>query len=582
MSVVGTAGHVDHGKSTLLQALTGRDPDRWEEEKRRGLTIDLGFVWTTLPSGREVSFVDVPGHRRFIKNMLAGIESVDAALFVVAADEGWMPQSEEHLAVLDLIGIDRAVVALTKSDRVDADLLELAQLEVADHLDGTSLAGSEIVAVSARNGTGLEALARALDGLLGEPSTPTSPRLWIDRRFTVAGAGSVVTGTLLGGPVSVGDELMAYPAKEIVRVRGVESHEAALDRVEPHRRVALNVVADTELHRGTMLGLANRWEPTSRLTATLRAARYTDELTDRGAYQVHVGTAAVSARLRTLGNSALLTLDEPLPLRYGDRFIVRETGRRAVVAGGVVLDPSPPRRGKPLRTSAELAASLSPTEAADALLAIRGTESVERLVAQTGGPPAAELIHGDVAMAPREAERLRAIAEDLVDEFHRSSPLRPGMAMATLAAKLGISIDLAEWLLSDVSTLEVEGAVVCLRGHASTLSPHQERNWEASRQKLEAGNLMPPALAELALDTETLHELMRRGELVRISQEFAYLPEAAERLREAIGSMPDGFTVADFRDAVVVSRKYAVPILEWADEVGLTRRTGDLRSPVHK
>lgn len=578
MSVVGTAGHVDHGKSTLLEAITGRDPDRWAEEKRRGLTIDLGFVWTALPSGREVSFVDVPGHQRFIKNMLAGIESVDAALFVVAADEGWMPQSEEHLAVLDLIGLDRAVVAMTKVDRVDSELAELATLEISERLEGTSLEGSPIVGVSAPEGTGLEELVAALDTRIPEPPPPTEPRLWVDRRFTVPGAGTVVTGTLLGGPVAVGDSLMGFPGRESVRIRSIESHETTLERVEAHRRVALNLTGDsTALTRGDMLGLEGHWDPTRRATAAVRTARYAEPLTERGAYQMHVGTSAVEARLRPLDDGFLVTLARPLPLRYGDRFILRETGRRAVVAGGVILDPSPPRRGRPLRSSAGIASDLSPRRAAGALLSIRAIDRLERLLAHTGAVPEA-VIAGDVAVDATEANRLSAGVESAVDAYHAAAPLRPGLPMATLVSQLGVPAALAEHLVESHPGIMVDGGFVSRVEHRPNLSETQEAAWAKTRELLDG--LMPPLVAELPLDVETLHELVRRGELVRVGQDLVYLPEHAEDVRRAVGSMPDGFTVADFRDAVGVTRKYAVPILEWADSEGLTRRRGDLRTPV--
>jgi len=240
--LIGTAGHVDHGKSTLIATLTGRDPDRWEEEKRRGLTIDLGFAWTTFDTGEEVSFVDVPGHERFLKNMLAGIEVIDVALFVVAADQGWMPQSEEHLAVLDLLGIDRGVVALTKVDSVDEETVELATLEVTERLAGTGLAGAEVMPVSARTGVGIDRLRQALAELTrGIDRVGDRPRLWVDRAFPVSGAGTVVTGTLIDGPIRLGDNVEILPSHRMARVRGLQSHEREVDRAGPGRRLALNL-----------------------------------------------------------------------------------------------------------------------------------------------------------------------------------------------------------------------------------------------------------------------------------------------------------------------------------------------------
>lgn len=583
MSVVGTAGHVDHGKSTLLMALTGRDPDRWEEEKRRGLTIDLGFVWATLTSGREVSFVDVPGHDRYIKNMLAGIGAIDVALLVVAADEGWMPQSEEHLAVLDFLGVERGVVALTKVDRVDADLVELATLEVMAHLEGTSLAAAAIIPVSAVEGQGVDEVAGALDAALPEPKSGEDPRMWVDRRFRVAGAGTVVTGTLLGGPVAVGDTFVSYPGAESLRIRTIESHEQSLERVEPHRRVALSLVGETDdIGRGIMLGREGVWEATERFTARVRAARYTDELVEKGAYQVHVGSAAVAARLRLIDEGALLTLDHPLPLRYGDRFILRDTGRRAVMGGGVVLDSRPPRRGRPLRDSAGLEAGLTPQMAANALLELRGVESRARLRAHTGGDPSAGVVHGDTVMTRRRLDDLTTRAMALVEEFHADHPLRPGLPSATLASRLEVEPELATMVVEDAADLDGDGVSVWQADWMFSLDPAEEQAWEEARRRLAEGGLQAPRMADLPIDREVVHGLVRAGDLVIISDDLVYLTEDAERLRAGIASMPDDFTVADFRDRMEISRKYAVPILEWADAEGLTRRRGDTRTPTSR
>lgn len=583
MSVVGTAGHVDHGKSTLLLALTGRDPDRWEEEKRRGLTIDLGFAWTTLPSGREVSFVDVPGHERFIKNMLAGIEAIDVALFVVAADEGWMPQSEEHLAILDLLEVTRGVVALTKVDRVDAELVELATLEILERLEGTSLEGAPVVPVAAPEGKGIADLKDRLDALLPEAGTGREPRLWVDRRFTVAGAGTVVTGTLLGGPLAVGDTLVAYPGGNTVRVRSLESHEVSAERVEAHRRVAANLVgAPGALGRGSMLGREGNWAETDRFTAAVATARYVEELGDRGAFQVHAGTAAVPARIRSVGDGTLVTLDHPLPLRYGDRFVIRETGRRVVVAGGVVLDPHPPAKGRHLRAAAALSRSLSPAEAADALLEIRGSESIAVLRAQTGAEPTAGAVVGEWVVSQGERMRLEVRAVEVLKEFHRAAPLRPGMPFATFASRLGVAPEVAATVVEAASRLDSDGGLVWHGDHTVSLDPAQQERWDRARAILDEAGLSPPRAAELPIDQELIHGLVRSGDLVRISADLVYLPREAERIRTAIAAMDAGFTVADFRDALGVSRKYAVPILEWADENRLTRRRGDTRTPLER
>ncbi|HEX2153849.1 MAG TPA: selenocysteine-specific translation elongation factor [Acidimicrobiia bacterium] len=581
MSVIGTAGHVDHGKSTLLQAITGRDPDRWAEEKRRGLTIDLGFVWTRFPSGEEVSFVDVPGHERFIKNMLAGIEAIDVALFVVAADEGWMPQSEEHLAVLDLLGLERAVVALTKVDRVDDDLVELATLEVLENLEGTTLEGAPVVAVSAVTGRGVGEVVAALDAALPRLDDGSDPRLWVDRRFSIAGAGTVVTGTLLDGPLAVGDTLMPYPGDTAVRIRGIESHEQAVERVQPRRRVALNLVGASEsLGRGVMLGREGAWLHTDRFTAFLRPARYVDDLEERGAYHVHTGTAVTAARLRQVDSGALISLAQALPLRYGDRFILRETGRRAVVGGGVVLDPGPPLRGRALRASAAIPTELSADQAADALLGIRGVDQLDRLRAHTGAAPSAGRAVGDRAVTRTELDRLSRRAVEETDEYHRTTPLRPGLPLATLASRLAATPEMTEAAVDLSADLVSDGTVVSRRGHTVELDDGQLQAWNRARQLLADAGLQPPRASELGLSREVIHGLIRADELVGISEELVYLPDDAQRLRTGIAGMADGFTVAEFRDALGLSRKYAVPILEWADSQGLTRRRGDVRSPV--
>ncbi|MDH3397899.1 MAG: selenocysteine-specific translation elongation factor, partial [Acidimicrobiia bacterium] len=415
MPVVGTAGHVDHGKSTLVRALTGRDPDRWAEEKRRGLTIDLGFAWTTLADGTEISFVDVPGHERFIKNMLAGSEAIDVALFVVAADEGWMPQSEEHLAVLNLLGVRSGVIAVTKADRVDDELMELVTLEVEEKLDGTSLAGAPIVPVSPVSKRGMDELRTALETAVREIGPALvdvgRPRLWVDRSFTITGAGTVVTGTLLDGPLAAGDQVEIWPGRLRGRVRGLQSHEQDHPEVAPHNRVAVNLVGleRTEVARGAMLGRPDDWHPTATALVHIETARYLDEpLTNRGAYHLHLGSGAWPVRLRLVQGSeldgsgpAILQLSQPLPLKIGDRFILREVGRRAVVGGGRILDPHPMTRISDIRLSVETLRDMvagPANEQATALLQVRGRDSLARLSADSGGGvPTGAIITGPLA-----------------------------------------------------------------------------------------------------------------------------------------------------------------------------------------
>ena len=580
MPLIGTAGHVDHGKSTLIERITGRDPDRWEEEKRRGLTIDLGFSWASLPGGTEVSFVDVPGHERYLKNMLAGIEAIDVALFVVAADEGWMPQSEEHLAVLDLLGVNRAVVALTKIDSVDEDLVELATAEVTSELEGTTLAGAPIVPLSGVTGEGVETLLEILEGLVDQEDPGERPRLWIDRSFPVAGAGTVVTGSLLGGRLSVDDPVEVYPGGTRARIRGLQSHERSHETLGPGRRVAVNLagVDHDEVARGDMMGLPGQWEASSRFTASLRHARFVDGIEPRGAYQLHMGTSALNVDLVGMDEDlAVLRIDRPLPMAVGDRFILRDTGRHLVVAGGIVLDPGPRATKRALSDARLIDPGAPPNEVADRLLESRRVDRLSRIEAHAaGGRPEHAVIVGDRAVLPELLDELGKRAIVLVDDEHRSHPLRPGLPLATLAERLRVDAAIAEQVVEVTSDLERLGPDVTRTGHGVRLTPEQMAAWENARDRL-ATDLAVPHEDDLGLDPEVIHLMLRDGELVRVGPGLVYLPEQIETLRSRMASLDDEFTVAQFRDAAGLSRKYAVPFLEWADREGLTVRRGDSR-----
>jgi selenocysteine-specific elongation factor len=581
LPVVGTAGHVDHGKSTLIEALSGRDPDRWAEEKQRGLTIDLGFAWTTLDDDVEVSFVDVPGHERYLKNMLAGIEAIDVALFVVAADEGWMPQSEEHLAVLDLLSIDRAVVALTKVDTVDDDMVELATLEIEDRLIGTSLEGSQIIPVAAPAGTGLNQLRAALSSLIDSSESDLGrPRLWIDRSFSISGAGTVVTGTLLDGSIGVGDRLEVLPEGLTVRVRGLQSHEKAHERVGPTRRLAVNLsgIEVSQAPRGSMLGAPGQWRLTQRFSARFRSARYVDELPDRGAYQIHIGSGAHRGEvLRVEDDVAVIHLATPLPLRVGDRFIIRDTGRRLVVAGGRVLDPSPGPLMQAIRHGAEIDPSLDGDQVADTLIGLRGVDTLETLSAQTGGgQPGNVIVIGSTAMTNNVFDDLVARSIETVREEHRTHPLRPGLPIATLAETLAVEADVVEVVIERAPGLEKRGPHVAFVEHTPEVGAEEEAAWIKARESLGAGLAVPRA-SDLGLTQELLHLLVRTQRLVQVAPDLVLLPDQVETMVETMRALPDGFTVAEFRDATGLSRKYAVPFLEWADKEGLTVRRGDIR-----
>lgn len=592
MPVVGTAGHVDHGKSTLTLALTGRDPDRWEEEKRRGLTIDLGFAWTSLPGGLEVSFVDVPGHERFIKNMLAGVEAIDVALFVVAVDEGWKAQSEEHLSVLDLLEVRHGVVALTKIDRVDNDTVELVRLGIEEQLAGTTLEGSPVIPVSATTGEGMDQLrdllatrARAAD-----PTQTGRPRMWIDRSFTIAGTGTVVTGTLLGAPLETGMTIDIWPAHggvgaDAARIRSIESHETRLETVLPFRRVAVSLVGveRDEIGRGAMLGRPGDWQPTRRFLATFRHPRQVEGLGPRNALHLHIGSGAWPVRARQLSDTTLLCeLRTELCLQVGDRFILRDTGRRVVVGGGQVLDPAPPLQGAALRSAAVVMTDQlrsSPDHIAAALLSIRGSATAATLRAHSGGgrPPAAVAV-GELMVDPHEAARLTTELFDLVGRFHQSSPMRPGAPTTLLADRLGTTPAVVEALARAESRLQFDHGLVSQLDREEAADPSASPVWLNARQRLENEGPSVPRISELDLDPELLHALVRAGELVKISEDFVYLPTQIRELMSVLETMPAEFTVSDFRESAGITRKYAVPFLEWTDAQGKTQRRADMRT----
>ena len=591
MPVVGTGGHVDHGKSTLVQALTGRDPDRWREEKERGLTIDLGFAWTRL-DGREVSFVDVPGHERFMKNMLAGTGGFDVALLVVAADEGWMPQSEEHLAVLDLLGIRQGLVAITKIDRADPDLVELAMLETEEQLVGSTLEDCPIVPVSAVTGEGLAELRTVLSRVLAAAPVEVSgrTRLWIDRVFPVSGAGTVVTGTLVGGPLSVGDQVEVLPGPLSGRVRSLQAHETERRSIPAGTRAAAGIAGldRRKVARGSMLGMPGEWVPSGRFLATLRLARYVKRpLSRRGAYQLHMGSGAWPVRLVTaglLGDEAVvvLRLEGPIPVRMGDRFVLRDVGRRLIVAGGRIIEPISPRKGRDARRAAaslRQALDRSVSHRATVLLEWRGIEQAAVLRAHSGGgTPTGAVSTGAMVMAQGHAARLADKARFFTAGFHADNPLRPGIPKASLVSRLGIGAETLAAVLATADDLEQRGSMVVLEGFVAKLSDEDEVEWRRVRDALEGGGLMVPRLKELDIDPELLHALLREGRLIRISDDLVYLPGQLDGLMGRLAELPRRFTVATFRDTTGLTRKYAVPLLEWMDQCGATARFGDERS----
>lgn len=564
MHVVATAGHVDHGKSTLVLTLTGMDPDRFAEEKTRGLTIDLGFAWTTLPSGRELAFIDVPGHVRFIKNMLAGVGAVDACLFVVAATEGWKPQSEEHLRILGILGIDRGVVALTKVGLVDDEWRELAQLELADHLKGSFLEAAEVVEVDAPAGEGVADLQAALDRLLATTPTATDrgrARLWVDRSFAAKGSGTVVTGTLAGGPLSVDDDLILVPGGRKARVRGLQSHKASLPTAGPGRRLAVNLagVHHEQVQRGHALVRGDQWVPTPVVDCSLTILGGLDhDVSRRGAYQAYIGSGEHAVRLRVLGGERLvpgstgfvrLHLPVPLPLLPGDRLVLRESGRAETVGGGEVLDVAP----------------ILPASKA------RPSRSVDRVVAEWGW------VEADLLDRLTAERRPATVGRWVVDPA--ALVAAEGRVRAAVEAAGPLGLDVASLNERDRVVLERLAGVVVDAGRATLAGndadPLVNHPFVAA---LEASPFAPPPAD--GVDKAELRELARRGLVVGQDGVWfspAALDQATRLVAGLLATNPDGVTVAQLRDAFGTTRKYMLPLLACLDAGGVTRRRGDLR-----
>jgi selenocysteine-specific elongation factor len=601
--VVATAGHVDHGKSTLIRALTGMEPDRWAEERRRGMTIDLGFAWTALDD-ETVAFVDVPGHERFVTQMLAGVGPVPATMFVVAADEGWMPQSGEHLDALHALGVRDGLLVVTRSDLADP---ELARDEALEHLAESSLGRLPAVCVSGATGEGLDELRAALGTLvggLGEPDLDGDVRLWVDRAFTIRGAGTVVTGTLGAGRVSVGDELVLAggDGERPVTVRGLQALGAPVDVAEAVSRVAVNLrgVPLEAISRGDALLTPGRWLSTSVVDVRLHPPRGTGV---RGAedplpaqVMLHVGSAAVAARVRPLsradapdavgepGTRTLrLTLRVPLPLRPGDRALLRDPGAHAVLGGVTVLDVRPPelrRRGAARSRAAQLASSTGPADPA--------TELRRRKLVRV-----ADLAGLGLAAAPPDAPRaagwlvdpdhLDVLARRLVEAVvahAEADPLEPGLTMraATRALELPEPRLLALVLARPPASEELteEGGRVLRRGDGGL--PEAVRTALAEVGKdLEASPFLAPEadrLAELGLGARQLGAAVRAGELLRVADGIYLRPDAPDRAVAVLGELEQPFTVSAARQALGTTRRVAVPLLELLARTGRTRHDG--------
>ena len=592
MRTIATAGHVDHGKSSLVLALTGTDPDRFPEEKARGLTIDLGFAFAALASGTEIAFVDVPGHVRFIKNMLAGVGAVDLALLVVAATEGWMPQTEEHLRILELLGITHGMVAITKADLVDEETIELAALEVTEHLEGTPLADAPIVVCDALSGRGLDDVRRTLDDVLVHAPSVRDvgrPRLWIDRVFAAQGAGTVVTGTLTGGSVSVDDELEVGGRTPAVRVRGIESARRRHSTIGPGNRVALNLagIDHHELHRGDALVRPGQWATPGVVDVAVHLVPG-ERLARRARVQVYAGSGEHAATLRILdpdGRFARLRLGAPLPLAPGDRLVLRDPGKGRTVAGVEVLDVAPARKAADAaavldRPLGERLVGTHQWVAVVDLAPLAGLPDaeVEAFAARMVADGVAERVDGWL-VEPATRVHLRDETRDRVDRFHREQPNEPGLDLGALARALRVDPARLRAALVDTPGLVVERGVVRDASHIGSVARTPEA--QALVDRFAASPYAPPAPSETGAPVALVRACVREGLLVDVDGTvFAASALDSARARViALLAERGTITVADVRDALGSSRKFTLPIVNWLDRNGVTRRRGDDRIP---
>ncbi len=613
MFVLGTAGHIDHGKSALVKALTGMDPDRLREEKERGMTIDLGFAWLKLPSGQEVGIVDVPGHERFINNMLAGVGGIDLALFVVAANEGVMPQTTEHLAILDLLGTQRGIVVITKKDLVDDEFLSLVKMEVEELISSTSLSQAPIIAVSALTGEGLPELIATIDKLLQstEPKKDIGrPRLPIDRIFTIAGAGTIVTGTLIDGSLSTGQDVEIVPPGLKSRLRGLQTHKEHIDFAAPGSRVAANLVgiATSQLQRGDVLTRPGWLTPTTMLSVELRLLPYLRRpLLHNASVSFHTGAAETMAKVRLLEKEKLepgettlaqLLLKNPVALVKGDRFIIRSP--METLGGGKVIDShaSRLRRFQPaIIRSLKVKQEGTVDDVIMALLEAKQPLELPVLLAQCDLPasearPALESLIQQakvVAIGQGESrllftvpgwERLTGEATAILQDYHRRFPARSGMPKAELGNRLKLGkYSPAIWSrLATEGFLVEEGLAVRHTLHKIQLTQAQQAMINTFLQSLSQNPYVPPT--DQLPEPDLLNMLVEQQQVVKVSESIVFSASAYNEMVAKITSYIKAhgkITLAEVRDLFQTSRKYAQALMEHLDEKKVTRRVGDER-----
>jgi selenocysteine-specific elongation factor len=608
MHVLGTAGHIDHGKSVLVRALTGIDPDRLPEEKKREMTIDLGFAWLKLPSGREISIVDVPGHERLVKNMLAGVGGIDLALLIIAADEGVMPQTKEHLAILDLLNVEMGIVVITKRDLVNKEELELAIMEAGEEIKGTTLAQSPIVAVSAVTGEGLPDLIATIDHLLDFTRPPRDigkPRLPIDRVFTMKGFGTVITGTLIDGKLWVRQEVEILPSGLRTYIRGLQTHKRKIDTAVPGSRVAANLsgVPIEELERGMVITIPGWLKPTQLLDVKLRTvSELPHQIRHNMSIRFHSGASEVTGKLRLLDKEKLgagesgwaqVRLARPVTVSCGDLFIIRSS--QDTLGGGkiVVTHTKRHRRFEPAVIESLKAREGVPEDSILAILDASGLCEPEKIVVQcnlsefdvrkgldTLVQREQVVAAGQFFLSYSRWERLTKEIIRLIQDYHSQFPLRLGMPKEELKSRLGLP---PQHFASLLQKLKEEGAlveqriVVRLPSHRVKLSPEQQSKVATFLETLTENPFSPPT--DLSLDPDLLNLLIEEHKVIKAG-EVVFSASACEKMASQIIEHIKShgkITLAEARDLLHTSRRYTLSLLGYLDQQKITRRVGDER-----
>jgi len=628
MRVIGTAGHVDHGKSTLIAALTGTHPDRLKEEQAREMTIELGFGWTTLPNGEEIGIVDVPGHRDFIENMLSGIGGIDAALLIVAADEGIMPQTREHLAILDLLQIPAGLIVLTKTDLAsDSGWLDLVETDIRSAVADTLLQDAAIVRVSAKNNIGLDSLTSNLQSLLEQkPARPDlhRPRLPVDRVFTMSGFGTVVTGTLSDGQLTVGEEIEILPTGLTGRIRGLQNHKKKEDTVVPGSRTAVNIsgVSIEQIQRGNVLTYPNQYQPTRRLDARLRLLKDVSSSIKHGQeIKFFVGASESIGVLRLLGTDELipgeegwvqLELREPVVAVRGDRYILRRPSPGETLGGGIIVDPSPKGRHKLFDKNILYSlGSLLQGSPADVLLEtalgmgiapIKEIVSQSRLESEAAESALEELLANDM-LAILESKEEPTIISDalatafphwktirdnsmkLIESYHKGFPLRRGIPREELKSRLKLPSRAFNAIISKLileQAIMDQSASIAKAGHEIHFNGQEQAKVEALMRKFEESPFSPPSVKDCMANAgeEIVNALIEAGKLIAVSADVIFRKDEYDLMVENIRKMiqQNGqISLAEARDLFKTSRKYAQALLEHLDAIGITKRDGDFR-----